>query len=192
MLMGFWFTAVQGQLPDPIPEPPSGSHFYYENLGQIVDSEGNPVPEIKFYTERSSPTLYLADDKVSFVHHKVDTNFWVNPDSARIDTSYRLDMSFVCWEPAAIRSEYMCGSLLESEPGGDYLNYYLPHCPQGITDVAGFSRVAYLDAFSCLRCGWGIFHATQFWGNIRCFLGAFHLLRRTEVVNIFRGHVCRR
>mgnify|MGYP006267537553 CR=1 FL=1 len=66
-------------LPDPMPEAPSPAHQYYANQGQLINSQGQLVPEIKYYTERSSPALYLADDEVSFVYHQVDTMYWSQP-----------------------------------------------------------------------------------------------------------------
>ncbi len=146
-----WLTLSAQPLPDPIQEAPSPAHQYYLNQGQLINSQGQLVPEIKYYTERSSPALYLADDKVSFVYHKVDTMYWSQPDSPRVDTSYRLDMRFACRD-IQTRPDYEgerepCGTLKASEPGSDHLNYYLPHCAQGITQVPGYHRVVYEEAF---------------------------------------------
>ncbi|MFA4851618.1 MAG: hypothetical protein WC599_03780 [Bacteroidales bacterium] len=33
------------------------------------------------------------------------------------------------------------------EPIKSYLNYYLGHCPQGVTDVKGYYRVVYPNVY---------------------------------------------
>ena len=145
-----WGGAIYSQLPDYEPESPSAAHQYYVNQGQLLNSVGDPVPEIQYYTERTSPAVYLAEDRVSLVYHKVDTAYWSDPLATRIDTSYRLDLRFLCNPPQAVREEGYsnCARLVPDEAGSDHLNYFLPHCgANGITQVPGYHRVIYERAF---------------------------------------------
>jgi hypothetical protein len=126
------------QLIDIIPEDPTPSHYYYKNLGQIIDNQGSTREDIKFYTERSSPGLYMRDGEVSFVYFDYDT---VDGNSTS-----RIDLKFICNGVGAPESE-SCGVIIESEETEDHLNYYLPHCPSGILNVPGYKRIEYQDAF---------------------------------------------
>ena len=153
-LFAIWGGLSLAQLPDYKPEPPSASHQYYVNQGQLRNSAGDPVPEVKYYTAKASPAVYLADNQVSLVYHGIDPIFWTEPEASRTDTSYRLDMRFICQKLAAAQAEEgregaKCGRLMASEPGPGFLNYFLPHCgPSGITGVDGYQRVKYENAFA--------------------------------------------
>lgn len=143
------FAAAQANLPDPMSAAPSNSNFYYENKGQIIDQNGNLHPEIRYYTEHAYPQMYLADDKISFVATKLaDSNI-----AGDVDSMGRIDLQFLCNK--SVKSQISekptafvpCGVMQTFEPSQDYLNYYLPQCPNGITDVRGYARVVYVDAF---------------------------------------------
>lgn len=73
--------------PDLYDEDYNKSIGFWENLGQIVGTDGLPRPDVKFYSEGGFPRAYLRDkSRASFVVALVDTN------SATTDTMYRLDM----------------------------------------------------------------------------------------------------
>lgn len=101
----------------------------YENNGQLIDTDENPATNIRYYTSNTDPVLYFFDDKVSYVQSLLESS----PN--KLDTIYRLDMfpsrTTTDTEPIAV------------EPTDDYLNYYLAHCPNGITNVQGYRRIVY-------------------------------------------------
>ncbi len=150
-------------LPDPFPAPPSNSNFYYQNKGQIIDELGNLHPEIKYYTEHTGPSIFLAEDKVSFVAVQYGDTSIVGV----MDTMYRIDLQFICDDIAGDdgssgdnpgdgggdegggeeQPEDRCGDIMVYEQSQDHLNYFLPHCGAGITDVKGYARVVYHNAF---------------------------------------------
>jgi hypothetical protein len=70
-------------------EAPSISHSYTTNRGQLVDTDGNLRPEIKLYNDRMNPSVFIAENKISYVFAKIDTNI-VTPD-----TLHRVDMTLV-------------------------------------------------------------------------------------------------
>lgn len=145
LLVACMSSTVAQVLPDPIPQAPSNSNFYYQNLGQIIDENGSTHPEIKYYTEHTFPAMYLADDKISFVASKpADTSV-----TGSQDTAARIDMQFLCSrEPGAKPTAFVpCGVMHAYQPSQDHLNYYLPQTPGGITNVPGYARIAYEDAF---------------------------------------------
>lgn len=55
-------------------EKPPAAFIYEQNRGQLIDVNGNYVPEIKMYNSNMNPAFYIGDDKVSFVWSKIDTS----------------------------------------------------------------------------------------------------------------------
>jgi hypothetical protein len=133
---------------------------FYENRGQILDTDGNARPEIKYYaycngvqlyfTPRGWHTVYsvaeTGDDAVS--EATGDGGIEKANSAARFmdkqipDQQYRLyrmDLILVgCNENAVV------------EPLGlqeRYLNYYLAHCPDGITHVPGYASLRYRNIY---------------------------------------------
>ncbi|HRG29527.1 MAG TPA: SBBP repeat-containing protein [Chitinophagales bacterium] len=104
-----------------------GAFTYFENKGQIIDSEDDLRPDIKFYTQRFSPSLYLFDNKLSYVWARVDT-------TVEDDTITRIDMSFVGGKESTEIHRAV-------SQGGEYLNYYLSHCLEGIRNIRSADRL---------------------------------------------------
>lgn len=100
---------------------------FFENRGQIIDSNDELREDIKFYTHRVSPSLFFFDDKLSYVWARVDT-------TDEVDTLARIDLSFVGSNTTAAVHR-------ASSEGGEYLNYFLAHCPDGITNVKSTDRL---------------------------------------------------
>lgn len=122
--------------PDLYDEDYQKSIGFWENQGQIIDTEGDPRADIKFYSEGGFPRAYLRDkSKVSFTVAKVDSSL------STVDTLYRLDM-----RPYGLKAR-------EVTPVGWaqkdwYQNFYLPHCgSSGVEDIVGYSRVIYEAIF---------------------------------------------
>lgn len=135
-------------------EPPSPAHTYYQNKGQVANTSGTPVFNLSAYTNHVSPAVYLSDTAVSFVYAQEDTV------ASTQDTLHRVDMTLVGMAPG-IRPFKM-------EKTDDYLNYFLGHCPEGVTNVKGYSRVVYKDVypFINLQCYSGSM-GTKFYFTVR-------------------------
>lgn len=115
-------------------EIPASSFSYYCNMGQLINTSDSLIPEIKYYTNGSSPAFYFKDNSSSFVFAHVDAN-----DSTS-DTLHRIDMSF-----EKINSTAKTYPMEETR---DYLNYFLPQCPDGITKLHGNKRLVTTGLYS--------------------------------------------
>jgi hypothetical protein len=138
---------AQSILPEPLPQPPSNSNFYYQNQGQIIDNLGNVRDDIKYYTEKTFPAMFLMEDRISFVASQSADTAVVGAE----DSLYRIDMQFLCGSDGLISKPSStpsgpitlvppttdCGDIAAYEPGDDHLNYYLPHCPERDRKCAG-------------------------------------------------------
>jgi len=108
-------------------ESPQKSFQYYRNMGQIINTNDSLEPTIKFYENNSSPEYYIKKNSFSFVFARIDTIPATN------DTLHRIDVTF-----EKVNSSAKAYSL-EEQP--DYVNYFLGHCPKGITEIHGDERV---------------------------------------------------
>ncbi len=122
----------------PDTEAVAGTTAFFPNYGQIVHTDTTTASEVLYYTLHNYPVNYFLQDTISFV-------FASKLDSAtHTDTLQRIDMSFAPPSRGSINSTPLGADKLES----GYLNYYLPQCGSGITDVYGYERVVYPGVWS--------------------------------------------
>jgi hypothetical protein len=114
-------------------EEPNNIFLYYENRGQLINTSGDPVPEIRYYTNNTNPEFYIKDDSLSFVFAHVDTM------ASTEDTLHRIDVTF-----DRVSEDARTYPLEEKE---EYLNYYLGHCPGGITEVHANQRLITINLY---------------------------------------------
>lgn len=100
---------------------------FFENKGQLLDTDEELAEDLKFYTNKTAPSLYFTDVKLSYVWTRIDT-------TEEEDTIERIDMTFV---NAKVGAEIHRAT----GQGGEYLNYFLPHCSDGITNVRSSDRL---------------------------------------------------
>ena len=89
--------------------------------GQKVDTDGDPVDSLRYYNESMYPSVYLFDDKVSYVFAHIDTS------ASTTDTMARVDLSFYVGGSPSDRTPPL-GALDKRDA---FYNYYLGHIPEG-------------------------------------------------------------
>ncbi len=110
---------------------------FIENKGQFADQKGNELPDVKFIAKFGNRRIYVRESGISFVVFKKKE---VNKDEQGFAngfnvSGFRQDMVFKnCNIDVEIRG---------IGKSNDYINYYLPHCPQGITDVYKYEKIIY-------------------------------------------------
>lgn len=114
-------------------EAQSSAIYYIKNNGQILDTDQDPVPDIKFYSEQTYPGLYFFDGTISMVLSHIDE------DTTTLDTLYRVDITF--------GGNGRNRTLMALEERDDYYNYYLGHIPEGRERVPLYQRVIHYNAF---------------------------------------------
>ena len=114
-------------------ETPPYSFSYYSNRGQLINTSGSPVPDIKYYTTNSSPALYINENSSSFVFAHIDTI------PSTLDTLQRIDLTFDKVNAAA--------KTYPMEEHSDFRNYFLAQCSNGITRVHGNQRLITTDLY---------------------------------------------
>jgi len=133
---------------------------FYENRGQIVDSEGKPRPEIRYYAFFQGAQVYFTPAGWHTVYSVFEederdigeatgapTRSARSPLSGRDDNTglerrmrlYRMDMTLA----GSNRDVGMEATGLRSR----HLNYYLAHCADGITRVPAWSGLRYRNIY---------------------------------------------
>jgi hypothetical protein len=118
-------------LPDYYGDQIKQNFGFWQNDGQVLDTDGNARPDIQYYSEGSTPNVFIRrQGAMSLVLAKMDTVM------NTLDTLHRLDMSFTGENFQAPDAQ---ATVLKTA----HKNFYLPHCGSGITHVAGYNRIVY-------------------------------------------------
>ncbi|CAN5869209.1 hypothetical protein BH11BAC7_BH11BAC7_13330 [soil metagenome] len=105
---------------------------FTENKGQVADADGKPRPEIKFTAEVNGVKLFFRQNGVSYVFNKEGAQ-------TKGREFYRTDLEFIhTSDNVKITGEAKQEAVM---------NYYLPHCPAGITNVSTYTSIVYHDLY---------------------------------------------
>jgi hypothetical protein len=106
---------------------------YEENRGQLLDDDGAPVTDQKFYCKATWPATYFSDDALSYLWTKIDTA------SASDDTLHRVDMVLVGSNTTRVYA------MNKQET---YYNYQLGQLAYAVNAVPLYSQLLYPNAYS--------------------------------------------
>ncbi len=132
---------------------------FIENRGQLISTDNLPIPDVKFYSGAAGTIqTYFTANRVSYVFPKIEMRLkpFLNnlpkelprQDSmeAVITQLYRMDVQFVGANPNA--------QIVGNEQSTEYTNYYLAHCPDGITHVPSFAKLVVRDIYPNIDAIW--------------------------------------
>ena len=131
--------------------------FFEENLGQVGDMEGKQVTNVLFRAKAKGVEIYLTTEGISYVFRKIEVKEggeepgWEGKEKEEEENSIvhwsRLDMQL---EGAAISSK----QVKKFYPADSYNNYYLSHCPLGITHVRSYGKVLIENIYPGIDWEW--------------------------------------
>ncbi len=127
---------AQSVLPDYYGESCKGSIGFWENRGQIKNELGQPMGDVKYYSQGAYPRAYfLKDSRFSLV---LQQPTGLLPSDSVL--SHRLDI-----RPYDAAFVNPVGNVVKTH----YQNYYLPWCgPNGIDHVYGYDYVQYPSVYT--------------------------------------------
>jgi hypothetical protein len=118
--------------------------LFYPNAGQIIDTQDSVRNDVYYYTINQYPKLYFTDSSaVDFVFVHADA------DTAIADTLERIDMSFVGGNTNAKQFQ---NAVHDSD---QILNYFLGHCPNGVTNIQGSEHLISTDVYDNIDVFYG-------------------------------------
>ena len=120
----------------PSVDTPSVAYLFYPNSGQLVDVNDSDVTDsVHYYTAHHYPQLYFGYGVMNMVWNHIDKDYATNDFLQRVDVTFKNNENIAEAYP-----------LNEQESYG-YLNYYLPQCPDGITNVYGYGSLLFTNVF---------------------------------------------
>lgn len=120
----------------------SWNSSFIENQGQLLNTDGKIAYDIRFLNDKVSPSVYITDNRISFVVSRKDSVMRADIESkfgtdAKIEIKkpelYRVDLYF--------EGKDISSNLLGEDDEDFKFNYYLSHLPDGLTDVKNFRKV---------------------------------------------------
>ncbi|MBK7909498.1 SBBP repeat-containing protein [Candidatus Pollutiaquabacter sp.] len=120
----------------PQADSPSVAGLYYPNHGQITDTSWQPNESVDYYTANGCPKLYFGKGKMHMVWSAFD------PTGVLPDTLHRIDVTFFG------SGNYSKAMPIDELKEAGYLNYFLGHCPNGITNVYGIGSLLFKKVWS--------------------------------------------
>mgnify|MGYP001979140749 CR=1 FL=1 len=143
-LLPFLGLAQVQPLPDGKGEEPNSHIAFLKNDGQFSDEDDNSVPDVKYGFIQGNLQGYASvDGRFSFVSIEFDT---IPNDTITTDSIFRQDMTLVNNVEGNI-TPVAADPVGEEEAEGVY-NFYLPVCPNGVTDVKSYKRLVYEDVYT--------------------------------------------
>ncbi|MBI2270086.1 MAG: SBBP repeat-containing protein, partial [Bacteroidetes bacterium] len=133
----------------------SQSVQFIENKGQMTDMEGKPVPFVLFKAEAPGVNLFITEKGLTYMffemdeeHEKVreDRNIQAyasleNMEDADKEIKWsRIDMELT---GASIKKE----NIITEGKSTNFNQYFLGHCPDGITDVHSYEKVTIKEIY---------------------------------------------
>jgi hypothetical protein len=125
---------------------------FIENQGQVVDVKGEIQPNVLFTVESDQSRMFFERNKIVFALHEI--SFVENEKSRELAEkgnsegakeaamkikTQRIDLDFVDANPFP--------EVIFEKKRKEFQNFYLGHCPQGITNVSMYDEVIYKDLY---------------------------------------------
>ncbi len=131
----------------------SGQTGFVRNMGQIANENLEPIDSIDFQLQRPGLNAYFTPTGINYYFYRTerkteadyspeDVKAFERGDYAEIGEKayfYRMDFRLIGSNPDAQEES--------ADKLSTYTNYYLSHCPQGITNVPGYEMITYKEVY---------------------------------------------
>jgi hypothetical protein len=138
---------------------PEGLHGLVPNRGQVVDVAGHRRPDILYTVESGAAHVFVRPGSIAYVFDRYARREDLRAAGVRDDggaagtqagaledespwvliEQYRMDLELL-----GARAPV---SIVEEDPSPGLRNYYLAHCPDGITGIPAFRRVTLREVY---------------------------------------------
>ncbi len=107
---------------------------FIKNRGQLVDMQGALIPDQEYYVNNGPATTYFSTNGFDVVYARVDD------DTATMDTLWRVNGNFLNSRTNLV--------ITPKDTSTFIYNYYLPQCPNGVTNVHAYSGIRVQDLYT--------------------------------------------
>ncbi len=124
---------------------------FIENKGQIVNNSGEILNEVLFKTQTPGVDIYITTSGISYMFTKTETPKDLDDKKITVSAEQKFpEMPTVHWnrldmilKNASIKKE----NVITENQQLTYYNYYLGHCPDGITNVHSYGKIIIKDVY---------------------------------------------
>lgn len=116
------------------------NYLITENKGQIPKHSGED--DVLYYAHLNNASIYFKKNSIYFVFHQIEKN----PQNLKYD----IPKNEIILNTEQIHIQFNNASIETIEasvPSSHYLNFYYPHCPEGITNVKQYERITYKNIY---------------------------------------------
>lgn len=109
--------------------------LFYENQGQITQTDGQPSRDVLYYAQYNDCSIYILSDRLSFVFEEIDAEYPERTPSNRhreLSGNIRMHRVDMLWLGGNQNAEVIPGST-----EGMRKNFYGPNHPDGVTGLVG-------------------------------------------------------
>jgi hypothetical protein len=123
---------------------------FIENKGQLIDDDNNLRPDILY-------TINTGNGVKAYLTAKGVMYAWIQIEERTQENIEDISSKFKQSENATVNTYHMDMELIGAnenpeveaeEMNESYFNYYLAHCPQGITHVHSFNKIRYQNIYN--------------------------------------------
>ena len=115
---------------------------FIENKGQFVYPDNKQASDIKYIAKKGNLSLYIKEDGFSYVitkNKKANPFINQNIQTDSFTVSEKIDIEF--------RNNKESCVITGEDKVRDYINYYLPQCPDGILNVRKYRKIIYKELY---------------------------------------------
>ena len=126
---------------------------FQENRGQFVDADGKPLPDVRYVARVPGARIYIRDHGISYVFLRGQSE-QLSAAKTQEAPSHLCFMEFrdmppydVCRLDMILEGSSPDARIRASKPFEGHVNYYLAHCPNGITGIREYGCVVYENIY---------------------------------------------
>jgi len=130
---------------------------FEENLGQVTNLDGKPVPEVLYRAKLPGYNIFLTENGVSIVFYAPEKNEIHSriPEGLPEHTKPTV-VHFARFDIIPEGGEIHRQKVRFEDPLSGVSNYYLAHCPDGILGVRTYRKVVFEDVYPGVDWVWKV------------------------------------
>ncbi|MXN91934.1 hypothetical protein GR160_11935, partial [Flavobacterium sp. Sd200] len=126
--------------------------LFMENMGQVVNAKGTPQTDVLFTAKSNGAQLWLTATGISYQFNKTDYPAGYNLHDKTANLAKLQELQAQAKHSSHRFTVQLVGSnphpkVVKQKQSEYFENYYLAHCPQGITGVKAFEQVTYKNVY---------------------------------------------
>ena len=132
---------------------------FLENKGQMMDTEGKPVPFVLFKAEASGMNVYITEKGLTYVFVKIEEDKKEEERELEKKKDKHQELMLpgeqeekpkaeMAWINVNLKgSTIKRENIIKEEQSAEHFNYFYGHCPEGIYDVYQYKKLTIKNVY---------------------------------------------